>query len=393
MKSFNLIYLSLFFLACVVFITACNRQLEEELEIEDSPKIRELVSMGFKREDIVDIGDYFLVDGCYVVPKNEEALNSSETDIGQRSIGEQKSQYWNGNRVWHADNLVRIHIDSSIPASGQNNWRNAIQSAVDEYNGFPGGLNLSLQIVNSAENSDIVIRRATSNLNLGSGTYAAAALPSNGKVGNSIFINFEFGNGVFVAESDKIHIMVHELGHCFGLRHTDWVNDSGQSGNYVHIPNTPSSPNGDMASVMMSTHAQGTGWNGFSMFDQTAFRYLFPNYSLQVSGTSNIQETPTLLPGQVYTISLNGIISNATYNWSTSSFQMQIISGQGQSAIDIHTGPTPASDLEVLVTLEISTPSGYRQVTRVFIIKGSGGGSGGPGNPGGPGFPPPETGT
>ena len=65
--------------------------------------------------------------------------------------------------------------------------------------------------------------------------------------------------------------MVHELGHCFGLRHTNWK--SRNESNAYDIYGTPDS---DSYSVMNGGTAEYQ-WSGFSEGDKKAIEYLYPS--------------------------------------------------------------------------------------------------------------------
>ena len=69
----------------------------------------------------------------------------------------------------------------------------------------------------------------------------------------------------------KIYNMVHELGHCFGLRHTNWK--SRNESNAYDIYGTPDS---DSYSVMNGGTAEYQ-WSGFSEGDKKAIEYLYPS--------------------------------------------------------------------------------------------------------------------
>lgn len=119
--------------------------------------------------------------------------------------------------------------------------------------------------------------------NLGtSGVLASASFPNRrGTAGRTITVNtVNYG----LSTSEKRFVMVHEMGHCIGFRHTNWF-DRNSDGNQTtndsegvgsiganHIPGTPTGldPNSVMNAIVDS-------WNGFGNNDKTAVQYLYPN--------------------------------------------------------------------------------------------------------------------
>ena len=73
----------------------------------------------------------------------------------------------------------------------------------------------------TAANPDILIRSDASTP-LPNNAIAAGSWPMNGKPGPSIWINLDYDYNKTIPRLQKIYNMVHELGHCFGLRHTNW---------------------------------------------------------------------------------------------------------------------------------------------------------------------------
>ena len=123
----------------------------------------------------------------------------------------------------------------------------------------------------TAANPDILIRSDAS-APLPNNTIAAGSWPMNGKPGSSIWINLDYDYNKTIPRLQKIYNMVHELGHCFGLRHTNWK--SRNESNAYDIYGTPDS---DSYSVMNGGTAEYQ-WSGFSEGDKSAISYLYPRF-------------------------------------------------------------------------------------------------------------------
>ncbi|UII29501.1 zinc-dependent metalloprotease [Fulvivirga maritima] len=148
-----------------------------------------------------------------------------------------------------------------------------LDRAIANYNAL--NLGFTMQRTNSTSSWDIAVQ------SYGSGAGGVAGFPSGGDPYQ--YVNVYPGTasyGVSVVE----HVMTHELGHCVGLRHTDWFNRSiscGSGGNEggssygaVHIPGTPSQPNVDYNSIMLSCFSANESGN-FSNYDRIALEYLY----------------------------------------------------------------------------------------------------------------------
>ena len=87
----------------------------------------------------------------------------------------------------------------------------------------------------------------------------------------------------YVADVQSFYdeVIAHEIGHCIGFRHTDYMNRSscGQNVNEgtagvgaIHIPGTPTTVSGNYKSWMM---ACTDGSPNFSSTDKTALEYVY----------------------------------------------------------------------------------------------------------------------
>ncbi len=154
-----------------------------------------------------------------------------------------------------------------------NTMRDALTQAVANYNALNIGLTFSLSFGTNYNAYDMVVYRT------GSTAGGSAGFPSGGNPYKWIQI---FGAtssyGVDVTE----HVMTHEMGHCLGLRHTDYFNRSlscGRGGaepvnpvGAVHIPGTPTGF--DPNSVMLSCFSASEDGE-FGSFDEVALEYLY----------------------------------------------------------------------------------------------------------------------
>ncbi|MEX0315752.1 MAG: M57 family metalloprotease [Allomuricauda sp.] len=124
---------------------------------------------------------------------------------------------------------------------------------------------------------NIVIHQGTGSNNPG----GSAVLPSFGNPGREVRINVATNNeSVNVNE----HVITHEIGHCLGMRHTDFFNRAiscdtgGNEGNAgvgaIHIPGTPAQVNIDMNSVFLSCFNLATDGE-FSNQDIAALQHLY----------------------------------------------------------------------------------------------------------------------
>ncbi|MCF6347140.1 MAG: zinc-dependent metalloprotease [Flavobacteriaceae bacterium] len=262
-------YLKLLFVISVLFLFSCQNTDEvfipqdSSLNQDQSPVIAKLVAMGYDREMIKEYDDFFLVEGDLMFSKNIKDYPAISDTFTKQAVN-------NSNLLDLTKTNISVYIDNSMPSSGQDNWRTAISSAINDWNSISGSsvyFNLSTN-----SNADITIK--SDNGALPNNVVASAGFPSNGNPYNTVLVNLDFLN-INVSEGSKRYNMVHELGHCIGLRHTNWDSQNEYSANTI-----PGTPNGDSNSVMNGGTALFT-WNSFSTYDIIAAQYLFP-YSVKV---------------------------------------------------------------------------------------------------------------
>jgi Dual-action HEIGH metallo-peptidase/Bacterial tandem repeat domain 1 len=254
-----------------IFQFSCNKDFEDvkvapepvrPLTASDSLVLQDIKAMGFAGSSIVDMGEYFLVEGDIAFAKDEHDPGKQKAHTEQASTHKQVKFSKQPN--------ITVRVDASIPAFGTDNWRNEIATAINDWNNVT---NCRIRFtLTTASKADITF--LSDGNSLPDKTVASASFPSGGAPGSKIRINLDFNKNQNLSSPQKRYNMVHELGHCIGLRHTNWVARGETVGSFGanQIPNTPTT---DGNSVMNGGTAQFS-WAGFSGADITAVQVLYP---------------------------------------------------------------------------------------------------------------------
>lgn len=247
---------------CLIFFS-CKKSAHEapqQAAISQSA-LDKIYSLGFSNKNVTkDEGDYIV----------EGDIRISEADLN--IVPEAKVLRIGSEEQYHTTNLVNgprmITVSISSRLSG---YTAALDEALARYN--EEGLSLTFRRVSSG--ADIAIVR-------GSGSYlASAGFPSGGEPYGQIKLNSSaIGNQPLGTVAS---ILAHEIGHCIGFRHTDFmsrqyscggqpVNEGASSVGAVHIPQTPTGPNA--GSWMLACIGAGQD-RPFTSFDKVALTYLY----------------------------------------------------------------------------------------------------------------------
>lgn len=279
MKNYSrpLFKTALFAALCGTLLFSCDDPEEAAVtpvatETSDvSAEIRDqFTELGFDVSDLVKDGKNYLVEGDIVV--TPEALNnmlSSEPTIVNNAKGEQYRTF----------NLVSRNLRTIRVRSTNSNSRVllAVDRAIFNYNQL--GLTFEMVRVPASQPAEITV----SIENLGQNVLGSAGFPpGNGLPFNSVRLAPIAFNG----RSDDLaeETMTHEIGHCLGLRHSDWYDRSfscGQGGNEEQPPSglgavgIPGTVVSDPESLMNSCGSVTRSDGEFSNFDRVALRELY----------------------------------------------------------------------------------------------------------------------
>jgi hypothetical protein len=252
--------------ACMLTLFACRKNVSSDTSssVVSEDVLTKVYNLGFSNKNVIPDGNgNYIVEGDILL--SEDDLNAVPESQFLRIGGEE--QYRTTNLVRNLPRTITVSLSSAL-----NTWSTALNTALSRYNAL--GLSITFTRVTSGANIQIVN---------GSGSFlASAGFPtSTGNPYNRVILNNSAVAGQ--PQNTVASILAHELGHCIGFRHTDYMNRSYSCGGSavnegsagvgaIQIPGTPAGP--DPNSWMLS--CIGSGQNRpFNTNDVTALNYLY----------------------------------------------------------------------------------------------------------------------
>ena len=245
----------------VVVMFSCETENVSKNQIPQSD-LNKIAQLGFGTSGVQRVDGGYLVEGDILL--TSATLNNPASHTLMRIAGVE--QYRTTNLV-NGPRTITVSISSQLPVS----YVAALDEAISRYN----AQNLTLTFQRVSSNGDI-------NIVKGNGQYlASAGFPSGGNPYNSIKVNSRAIGSQ--PQSTVATILAHEMGHCIGFRHTDYMdrsyscggsptNEGASTVGAILIPGTPSGP--DNGSWMLA--CIGSGQNRpFNNNDKTALGYLY----------------------------------------------------------------------------------------------------------------------
>ena len=250
-------------------LSSCEKKDEAIAKNEISEEVvGQINALGFSADGAQKVEDGYLVEGDIVL--TNETLNSTPESSLLR-VG-QEEQYRTTNLVTGLPRTITIRVSSSLPSA----YVTATDELIRRYNAE--GLRITFRRVASTSTANITLSPAPS----GSGYLASAGFPSGGNPYNRILVNSR-ALGTANATTYLATVLAHEVGHCIGFRHTDYmgrqyscggqaVNEGASTVGAVLIPGTPSGPDPD--SWMLACIGGGQD-RPFNENDLTALNFLY----------------------------------------------------------------------------------------------------------------------
>lgn len=228
-----------------------------------------IYNLGFSTENVQKIEEGYLVEGDIIL--TEENLNDVSEHTTLRIA---ETEQYRTNNLVNAPRTITVSIDTKL--TDIPGYSEALDEVIARYDAQNLLINLNR---GGSSGGDIHLKKQNGNF------LASAGFPSGGNPYPTVKINAQaIGSGT---SSTFINfcatIMAHEIGHCIGFRHTDYMNRSyscgGSGGNEgsgsvgaVHIPGTPSGP--DNGSWMLACISMNQN-RPFNANDRTALGYLY----------------------------------------------------------------------------------------------------------------------
>lgn len=250
-------------LAVTVGVISCSKDATPADEI--SPEVKAKVqALGFGLGSLVKHEDGYMVEGDIIL--TPEFLNS--TPDPKLLVIANEEHYRTTNLVTGLPRVITLSVDPKLGST----YVTAVDGVVSRYNAE--NLLLTFQRVSSGGNIHIV--------SAGGNFLASAGFPtSSGQPYGQIKVNSRQLAGQPL--NTIISVLAHEVGHCIGFRHTDYMNRAYSCGGAasnegastvgaIHIPGTPTGP--DANSWMLA--CIGSGQNRpFTNNDKAALNYLY----------------------------------------------------------------------------------------------------------------------
>ncbi|MBB6613070.1 protease [Pontibacter sp. Tf4] len=249
--------------------TSC--QQEEEIATQDTVSqsaLTQIAELGFYSKNVQKVeggyvveGDIFLSESDLTGAHNTKALRVGDTE-----------QYRTTNLVNAGTGRnITLSIDPKLPTS----YVAALDEAIARYNAE--NLTITMSRVSSGGNIQIVAAPKSAQYLASAGFPTATGDPHNSIKVATRYIGSNPNQAWFAT------ILAHEIGHCIGFRHTDYMdrsyscgggytNEGASTVGAILIPGTPSAqdPNSWMLACI------GSGQNRpFNSNDKTALDYLY----------------------------------------------------------------------------------------------------------------------
>ncbi|RYY99988.1 MAG: matrixin family metalloprotease [Chitinophagaceae bacterium] len=257
-------------------LASCKKDAKESAPAGgvSTEALAQIKALGFSNEGVQKVAEGYLVEGDIVLTNEQLAGMGTSNEI----IYAQEEHYRTTNLVNTSTYpTIKVALNNSSSAH-QAAFSAALDEAIRRYNALP--LRVKFQRVSSGANTTVVAYNEVSNV-LGSAGFPT----SSGAPYSQVKMNtYHYSTGTGSTNVNYIAtIMAHELGHCIGFRHTDYMNrayscggaysNEGTAGvGAIHISGTPT---GASASSWMLA-CVGSGVNRpFTSADQTALNYVY----------------------------------------------------------------------------------------------------------------------
>ncbi len=264
----------LFFSAVAFSLFSCNKTSNTDAAVTDdvSTAVKaKITTLGFSAVNAQKTTGGYLVEGDIVL--TDELLNSTPSQSLLRIANDE--QYRTTNLVGGLPRTLKVFVTGLGTAFVQ-----GTDLAISRYNAL--GLRLKFTRVTSGA-ADITIQGFNQGPSGGFITLGSSGFPTGGNAFNLIQMNT---NAQAYGANPNVNyvgsVIQHEIGHCIGMRHTDYynrayscggsaVNEGASTVGAILIPGTPSTANANSWMLACSNGGDRT----FNANDIIAMKYLY----------------------------------------------------------------------------------------------------------------------
>ncbi len=254
--------LSMAALAAAVVMVSCQQDESFTSKEISQATLDKISALGFSTQDVQLAEDGYLVEGDIMLHDHDldNARTKNHLNVGQ------VEQYRTTNLV-SAPRTITVSVSGTVPAA----FSTAVNNAIARYNAE----NLGLTFSRVASGGNINIRIVNTRQYI-----ASAGFPTGGNPYNEIKYAKTYTT---YSDGFMTSVVAHEIGHCIGFRHTDYMdrsyscggstaNEGASTVGAIHIPGTPTVA--DPGSWMLACLSATTN-RPFNNNDKTALSYLY----------------------------------------------------------------------------------------------------------------------
>lgn len=254
--------LSMAALTAAVVMVSCQQDESFTSKEISQATLDKISALGFSTQDVQLAENGYLVEGDIMLHDHDLENARTRTHLNAANV----EQYRTTNLV-SAPRTITVSVSGTVPAA----FSTAVNNALARYNAE----NLGLTFTRVASGGDINIRIVNTRQYI-----ASAGFPSGGDPYNEIKYAKTYTT---YSDGFMTTVVAHEIGHCIGFRHTDYMdrsyscggstsNEGASTVGAIHIPGTPTVA--DPGSWMLACLSASTN-RPFNNNDKTALGYLY----------------------------------------------------------------------------------------------------------------------
>ena len=254
----------------LVLLWSCQENETQQPVLEEVPNeiLQKISALGFNADEVKMYDGQLFIEGDILITLDQLDKMSPSNGLPV------EEHYHTNSLVTGTPRTINVYV-RSMPTK----YAQATDIAIARYNSE--NLNLTFNRVTSSSQADITIR-ASPWYYYWFGILGSAGFPENGNPYGTILMTRAYYDNVSNINGLATTI-AHEMGHCIGFRHTDYMDrsyscggatdnegDGGVGANY--IPGTPSGPS---ANSWMLACGSPEGDRPFTNDDKTALGYVY----------------------------------------------------------------------------------------------------------------------